>query len=263
MTDNAGVASTSAGLSSPPAALDAAVKAQALVDDLVNVPWGRTSPSIYETGRLVALAPWLRGHADRLRFLTSTQRPDGGWGGPGGYALVPTLSATEAVLSALSALSQLPALRSPPHGEAVDIDGLSQAAGRGLARLFAWLRDGPAPPLPDTPAIELIVPALVEEINGHLAALADAPPPGLDAWRGARLPPPRGMDDGLLGAVRARLAAGDGVPGKLLHALEVGGREAAGAPGVCPVEPGTIGASPAHGGRRGGPVEGLGHRRPP
>ncbi|MFD0538187.1 hypothetical protein ACFQY7_35090 [Actinomadura luteofluorescens] len=77
--------------------------AGALVADLVHHPWGRSSPSVYETGRLVSLAPWLTGHSGRIRFLLDTQRPDGGWGAPDpGYALVPTLSATEALLSALA-----------------------------------------------------------------------------------------------------------------------------------------------------------------
>ena len=43
-------------------------------------PWGQVSPSVYETGRLVVLAPSLTGHAERLDFLRATQRADGGWG---------------------------------------------------------------------------------------------------------------------------------------------------------------------------------------
>ena len=66
-----------------------------LVAGLTLQPDGRTSASLYETARLVSLAPWLPRHAERIRYLLAGQRPDGGWGGPEGYALVPTLSAVE------------------------------------------------------------------------------------------------------------------------------------------------------------------------
>ncbi|MEU5831306.1 prenyltransferase, partial [Micromonospora tulbaghiae] len=72
-----------------------------LITALGGEPEGQTSPSVYETGRLVALAPWLDGHDRRMAWLLARQRPDGGWGGPGGYALVPTLSAVEALLAVL------------------------------------------------------------------------------------------------------------------------------------------------------------------
>ncbi|MEV6517756.1 prenyltransferase, partial [Micromonospora chalcea] len=75
--------------------------ARDLVAALTGEPSGQTSPSIYESARLVALAPWLDGHDRRLAWLLGRQRPDGGWGGAGGYALVPTLSAVEALLTVL------------------------------------------------------------------------------------------------------------------------------------------------------------------
>src|SRR5205814_1748241 len=75
---------------------------QELLDGLVAEPAGQVSPSVYETGRVVALAPWLTGHVMRVVYLVTTQRPDGRWGpADDGYALVPTLSATDALLSAL------------------------------------------------------------------------------------------------------------------------------------------------------------------
>lgn len=220
----------------PDAAPDVAAEAARLVAGLVAEPWGQTSASVYETGRVVTLAPWLPGQDGRLRFLRGRQRPDGGWGGPGGYALVPTLSATEAILTVL--LDDTGAY-GPAPGDLVE------TARRALDRLFAWLNHGPLPELPDMPAIELIVPALVEAINAHLAALDGLPLPGLDPWRGARLGLPPGMDGRLLAVLRDRIASGSGVPEKLLHALEIGGPAAAGAPGVRPLGPGTVGASPA------------------
>ena len=40
-----------------------------LLDQVRGNPLGHVSPSWYETARLLVLAPWLPGHADRLRFL--------------------------------------------------------------------------------------------------------------------------------------------------------------------------------------------------
>ncbi|HKT01990.1 MAG TPA: hypothetical protein VJT31_20885, partial [Rugosimonospora sp.] len=66
---------------------------------MVDDAGGRVSASVYETGRLVALRPDLPGHRARLDFLLARQAPDGSWGAPGGYAVVPTLSATAALLT--------------------------------------------------------------------------------------------------------------------------------------------------------------------
>ncbi|HEX8627365.1 MAG TPA: hypothetical protein VF755_04265, partial [Catenuloplanes sp.] len=104
-----------------PAAQDLA--AAALVTSLLSDPWGQISPSVYETGRLVTLAEWLPGHRARVDFLLAGQRPDGAWAAGDEYGLVPTLSATEALLSAV-----------PVHGATV-VD----AARRGLDRLCDWL----------------------------------------------------------------------------------------------------------------------------
>ncbi|MDG6105634.1 prenyltransferase [Dactylosporangium aurantiacum] len=202
-----------------------------IVDEVATTRWGRISPSVYETGRLVSIAPWLVDHAARVAFLRATQRPDGGWGQPGGYALVPTLSATEALLATAR------------HGD----PSAAEPAGQGLDRLIGWLT-GPAPlrvaDVPDTPAIELIVPAMVDLVNAHLDALTDRPVPGLDRFAGVRLATPPGMDDRPLRAIRAALGAGAPVPDKLLHSLEVVG-PLAGEQQVHPPPLGGIGASPA------------------
>ncbi|MDX6743295.1 prenyltransferase/squalene oxidase repeat-containing protein [Actinocorallia sp. A-T 12471] len=187
-------------------ALDA--RAQELVDGLLAEPWGRSSPSVYETGRLVALTPWLAGHDARVRHLLDAQRPDGGWGpesGPG-YRIVQTLSAVDALLAA----------------------GRTEAAERGLAFAHALLSD--LPPLPDMPAIELISASLIRAVNER---------------RPGALPVPEALDDGTLDLVRSLAASGEPLPVKLLHALEILGPGAVGL-ATAPVEPtGTVGAAPA------------------
>src|SRR5256885_11602550 len=113
----------------------------ALLRGLVDQPWGEVSASVYETGRLVSLAPWLGGHDARVRYLLQTRRADGGWGAPDGYWLVPTLSATEGLLAAAR------------HR---DVDG--SAVDRALRLLFRDLP--PMRSLPGPPAAGLILPAL-------------------------------------------------------------------------------------------------------
>ncbi|MET8283505.1 prenyltransferase/squalene oxidase repeat-containing protein [Micromonospora sp. NPDC005174] len=179
-------------------AIDAA---RELIAGLALRPWGQVAPSVYESARLVADAPWLPGHHQRIGFLLREQRPDGAWGPPEGYALVPTLSATDALLAAGSA----------------DADLLAPA-GRGLHALAGRLLATHARALPDTPALDLIVPALVESINDRLSRL--------DRTTADRLPrPPLELPAGLrpdrLRAVRAAVAAGVTLPSKLAHFYEL------------------------------------------
>jgi hypothetical protein len=218
----------------PAPVLDVTAEAHELVAGLLTEPWGQVSPSVYETGRLVALSPGLTGHDQRIGYLLRAQRPDGAWGSPEpGYALVPTLSATDALLATLR-----PGALGP-----VDV-----AATVGLRVLFRWLR-GPAAltraDLPDLPAIELIVPSLVRSINRRLDAMGDTPP-GEGWWPGSeRLLCPAGVDGAPLDMISARLAAGGDLPRKLLHALEVVPDAARGHRTVRPETTGTVGASPA------------------
>ncbi|WP_319462186.1 prenyltransferase/squalene oxidase repeat-containing protein [Micromonospora sp. RTP1Z1] len=205
-----------------------------LIAAMARNPSGETSASVYETARLVGLAPWLPGHDVRIVWLLDRQRADGGWGGPEGYALVPSLSATDALLTVLS--------RGGGPGLAAE---LVRAADRGLRFVAGRLGDPAAPALPDLPATDLIVPALLESIDGWLNG-PEGPPAGLEAWRDRpRLPLPAGLDSGRLDRVRSLLGAGRPVPEKLAHALEVAGDRARRAAGVSPTGPGTIGASPA------------------
>ncbi len=226
--------------------------ADELVAGLMARPWGQVSPSVYETGRLVTLAPWLAGHAERIDFLVRTQHPDGTWGAPDGYGLVPTLSATEALLSALS--------RGDTGSRPETAAEVAGAADRGLRALSAWLGGASSPvdhprscptgtsvdvaALPDMPALDMIVPSLVVAINEHLDALDRTPGAAVDA-AGRRLGMPPGMSTDRLAMVRALVASGADLPEKLVHALEIAGGVASGATAVRPTSIGTIGASPA------------------
>lgn len=210
---------------------ESAAAVSRLIADVVAAPSGRSSASPYETGRLVALAPWLSYHAERIRFLLAGQRVDGGWGGPEGYALVPTLSAVDGLLATLD--------RDEPAGWSRE--GVLHAVDRALRLLLDPVAGPAAFPTPDLPACDLIVPALVERIGDRLTD----PPEELAGWRGIRPPMPAGMDRRRLDAVRRLVHSGSPVPQKLLHALEVLGPTARRLATVVPTPVGAVGASPA------------------
>ncbi|MET8262011.1 prenyltransferase/squalene oxidase repeat-containing protein [Micromonospora sp. NPDC005205] len=181
-----------------------AAAARELVAGLRLRPWGQVAASVYETGRLVAVAPWLTGHHQRIAFLVRSQRPDGAWGPPEGYALVPTLSATDALLAVLSDGRAGTKLLAP--------------VARGLGALVDTLLRTDARNLPDTPALDLIVPALVDTINGRLAGLERAT---ADRLACAPLPLPAGLNRDRLRAVRSAVVAGAALPPKLAHFYEI------------------------------------------
>ncbi|GAA2862111.1 type B diterpene cyclase [Streptosporangium fragile] len=228
-------------VSSPLATHVAPSAADDVVAGLTAHPRGQISPSVYETSRVTTLAPWLPGLGGRLGFLLRAQHPDGTWGAPGGYALIPTLSATEALLTTLRRWQS----RALPDPSGVEYGKLAAAAGRGLSALLALPDRGGSVPLPDTVAAELIAPALVAEVNAHLDRLTHDPIAGLDArGSGARLSSPRTADPETLGRVRAHLRGGGDIPAKLWHSLEVLGGLAGAAGSVRPVA-GAVCCSPA------------------
>ncbi|MFI7077442.1 prenyltransferase/squalene oxidase repeat-containing protein [Micromonospora sp. NPDC049903] len=234
---------TAAGVTGPPETAQRVTDAAAdLVADLDREPAGQVSASVYETGRLVADAPWLGGHGRRLAYLLGQQGPDGAWGLPGGYGLVPTASAVEALVAVLA--RDEPADRSGPAPS-----DLVDAAARGLTALARRL--GAGAPLPDTPAADLIVPALTGRIDTHLTRLRDRGAPALPGLH----PLPR-VDRRRLDAVSALLATDRPMPRKLWHAYEVLGPNAATREEVRPID-GAVGASPA------ATAGWLNHRRAP
>ncbi|MEU7778662.1 prenyltransferase/squalene oxidase repeat-containing protein [Micromonospora parva] len=178
--------------------------ARELIAGLGLRPWGQVAASVYETGRLVAVAPWLTGHHQRIAFLVRSQRPDGAWGPPEGYALAPTLSATDALLAALADGRTGTELLAPVAG--------------GLGALADMLLRADARTLPDTPALDLIVPALVDTINDRLAGLERAV---ADRLPRPPLPLPAGLHRDRLRAVRSAVAAGATLPPKVAHFYEL------------------------------------------
>ncbi|CAM2906700.1 prenyltransferase/squalene oxidase repeat-containing protein [Saccharomonospora xinjiangensis] len=178
-----------------------------LLADMAADPNGQYEPCVYETGRLVTLAPSLPGHRQRVRFLLAEQHDDGRWGGPDEYDLVTTLSATEALLTERRRPGATPAV-----ARAADLG--VEALSRRLARPGS---------LPDTVAVELVVPALLSDVNAHLARLGRAP-----------LPEPAGTRPDLVEAVRDALAEGHALPEKLWHSLELFGPSATAAASVRP-----------------------------
>lgn len=191
----------------------------ALLSEMAADPYGMFSPSVYETGRLVTSTPSLAGHRRRVRFLLDEQHQDGTWGGPGEYGLVPTLSATEALLCTLRRTR--------------DGDGrLARSTDRGLRALVDRVT---APALPDTVAVEIIVPALIGEINVHLDQLGRG---------GDRLVAPPGTNPELLGRIRDAVAQGHDLPATLSHSLEAIGPATRGAAFV-QLEQDCVGCSPA------------------
>lgn len=199
--------------------------------DIDADPWGSVRASVYETARVISMAPEIEGHGTRLGWLLNQQLPDSTWGeGPAQYRLLPTLSAVEALLATI-VREQTTTVPTQAR--------LAAAAADGLAALRALPADGR---WPDTAAIEVLVPSLVARINSlldrpgigtlpHLGPLSHAAclsvPPGFRPERHEEI------------AQRCRT----GVPGKLHHTFEGIARQLPG--DAVPVPDGLLGSSPA------------------
>ncbi|NEA36911.1 prenyltransferase/squalene oxidase repeat-containing protein [Streptomyces sp. SID13031] len=203
-------------------------EAQQLVDELAAEAGSLVSPSVYESARLVSSAPWLDGHASRVRFLIDRQQDDGTWGGPAGYTLAPTLSAIEALLVEFRRDDDA----DPVCREAIDL---------GLRSLAASHNSPSAPDEPDMIAWELLVPWLASEVNDRLEELRSQ---GKHVMPAHAVVARSHMDDQLLNALRDRARRGIAIGPKFWHSLEFLGDSAHHASFVLPVN-GSVGCSPA------------------
>lgn len=140
--------------------------AEQLIRESMADPWGDVSPAIYDTARVLLLPRSLQPEGS-LDFLLGKQNEDGSWGGPDAYCLVPSLAATASLL-------HLTLMAARGEEIAGDATAIALAAWRGLDFLAPTLRE--ITELPDMVAIELILPALVEEIENTQATLADVIP---------------------------------------------------------------------------------------
>ncbi|WP_242584995.1 prenyltransferase/squalene oxidase repeat-containing protein [Streptomyces sp. MST-110588] len=180
---------------------------EATADDL-----GQSTPSVYETARLVSDAPWLEGHSRRVRFLCERQNPDGTWG-TAEHGLLQTLSAAEALLTVLARGDDVHV----PRPQLVNTTALA------VTRLSHSLGNHQCPPtLPDTVAVELIVPALIDRIHQHLGRCARSRPPFLLPWASSiLLARPKGCLPSVLAELRAAVYQGEPLPEKLWHTWEI------------------------------------------
>ncbi|MEU6708105.1 prenyltransferase/squalene oxidase repeat-containing protein [Streptomyces wuyuanensis] len=146
-----------------------------------------STPSVYETARLVVLAPWLSGDAARIEFLMATQEGDGSWGGTqGSYAWVPTLSAIDALFAAFER-------------------GWLCAAEAATAGLRYLATRAPRHALPDTVAAEILIPALRERLEHRVSSCFIMPD---------------GIDSTMHRKIAERVHRRGYIPDKLLHSYE-------------------------------------------
>ncbi|MHC3393263.1 labda-7,13-dienyl diphosphate synthase, partial [Streptomyces lavendulocolor] len=202
-----------------------------LMADIDADPWGSVRASVYETARVISLAPDFAGHGTRHGWLLDQQLPDGTWGeGPARYRLLPTLSAVEALLATIvrDATATVPARAR-----------LASAAADGLTALRRLPADGR---WPDTAAIEVLVPSLVARINSLLDQPAMGTQPHLGPLsRGSRPSVPHSFRPKRHEEIAQRCRTG--VPGKLHHTFEGIARHLPG--NTVPVPHGLLGSSPA------------------
>ncbi|MGA4837396.1 hypothetical protein [Streptomyces sp. G45] len=141
---------------------DAVRRLSRLIDEL-GTDGGLITPSVYDTARVASLLPDRPHTGKMLRWLTSQQRPDGGWGAP----LTP-LARDLPTLAAVLALTSYPAHRSA-----------ARRGARFLQRHAPTHWGGPVPQ--DIPVgLELLLPALLDEAR---AARVDAPTAPYEALR--------------------------------------------------------------------------------
>ena len=195
----------------------AGAAAEILRESLAD-PWGAISPAVYDTAHTVRLAAPLRPPGCTKRLLVD-QHPDGSWGPEDAhesYRIVPTLAATASILATAGNSAD----------ERVHGPSLRQAALQGLAYLVSSDALYEPERLPDTVAVETIVPAQLTDI----AELLDATMP--DAGERLRAGVARARQrhepwHRSLTRLRFAAASSHALPPHILHTVEVLGPELA------------------------------------
>ena len=208
-------------------------EATQLLTDSLNDHWGAMSVSFYDTSYAARLERALRPPGS-LTLLLDNQARDGSWGGPDLYAFVPTLAATATLLHLLVYDATL---------TEIEMRRIAHSARRGL-HYITTTAVADVSDLPDTVAVELIVPALIADIGENQtrlrARLTDAHDSTLHGCVGTNLPH---LDSTQLRGLRARIEEGTDVPVQVGHSLEVLG-DAVASIGL-PSTNGVYGCSPA------------------
>lgn len=217
--------------------------AQKLLLESMHCPWGKLSPSVYDTAYSLFLPSEIR-PKESLEFILSNQNDNGSWGTPDTYCIVPTLAATAGLFHLT-----LKAACSEEIFKEQNRDRIALAALNGLSFLRDILNQTTS--FPDTVAVELIIPALVEKIETTLTAIADLKEELIDQTElfgqyireclDITLPP---QDMKLLTKLRMAVSLGEYVPMKLFHTLEVFGNDLDNINDLDDVD-GLYGASPA------------------
>jgi halimadienyl-diphosphate synthase len=189
---------------------------------LLQIRYATTSdlgPAWYDTAQVVRT--WARHPGtlpeavgrSGLDTLLRTQHPDGSWGytrAPGAYRVVPTLAATTALTAVGAQLSPVTAARA------------AAAADAAVAFIASDAQQIAPHKLPDTIAVEFIVPALLETLEQELPTFH----PAHNGIRAALR-----LHDAALGTLRRHRAAahaGVTLPAASHYSLEVLGQPPAG-----------------------------------
>lgn len=142
-------------------------EALGLLEESLDDPWGAITPATYDTA-LVELLPAADRPAENLDYLLATQNSEGSWGslraGPA-YRIVPTLTAAVCLLE----------ISGRAGGHSVEReDRVRVSALRGLSWLFT-VEDFFSPErLPDTVAVETILPVQLEKAATLLSTTTGA-----------------------------------------------------------------------------------------
>jgi hypothetical protein len=229
-------------LGDSPSLIQLELAARQLVLECLVDPWGEISPSIYDTAMAVKWLPPSLRPTGAIAYLLRHQQPDGSWGRHPGvsYRLVPTVAATCALLHLL--LETI-----PEESKLTGAETYAQAARQGLSFLMIALQEYCV--LPDTVAIELILPALCQEIFELVQALhtmGRAISPSLDDLHARLLTQFSPLARKSLGQMRARVRQKGMLSAQMSHCLEILGDDLSEIAYLfIPQSQGILGGSPA------------------